>query len=74
MAVNIVEYICGDTDDQEGINILDIIFLINYKYKGGPAPEPLESGDVDGIPPINLLDAVYLINSIYKGGPDPVCQ
>ncbi len=73
MAVQIVEYICGDIDGIAGINILDVIALINYKYKGGPAPEPIESGDVDGIPPVNILDVIYLINSIYKAGPAPVC-
>ncbi len=73
MAVQIVEYVCGDIDGIAGINILDVVYIINYKYKGGPAPEPIESGDVDGIPPINILDAVYLINSIYKDGPAPVC-
>lgn len=74
MAINVVDYICGNVDGLEGINILDIVFLINYKYKGGPAPKPMASGDVDGIPPVNILDIVYLINSIYKNGPDPVCK
>lgn len=66
-------YICGDVDGVEGINILDVVFLINYKYKGGPAPDPEVAGDVDGIVPINILDVVYLINSIYRDGPDPAC-
>ena len=74
MAINVVDYICGNVDGVEGIDILDIVFLINYKYKGGPAPEPIESGDVDGIPPVNILDIVYLINSIYKDGPNPICH
>jgi len=74
MAVNAVGYVCGDIDGKAGINILDVVSIINYKYKSGPAPEPYESGDVDGVPPINILDAVYLVNSIYKDGPAPVCE
>ncbi len=66
-------YTCGDVDGLEGINILDIVFLINYKYKNGPAPDPLIAGDVDGISPVNILDVVYLINYKYKDGPDPAC-
>ncbi len=66
-------YICGDVDGAEGINILDIVFIINYKYKSGPAPEPLEAADVDGISPVNILDIVYLINYKYKSGPAPNC-
>ncbi|MCP4703006.1 MAG: VCBS repeat-containing protein, partial [candidate division Zixibacteria bacterium] len=69
MAVNIVDHLCGNTNGQAGIDILDIVFIIDYKYKGGPAPEPFEYGDVDGVPGINIMDIVYLINSIYKGGP-----
>ena len=64
---------CGDIDGTEGINILDIVFMINYKYKGGPAPSSLESADVNSDLYINILDIVYLINSIYKNGPAPNC-
>jgi hypothetical protein len=70
-------YVCGDIDGQEGIGILDIVFLINFKYKDGPAPDPLEAADVNaGMIPdgqINILDIVYLINFLYKDGPDPDC-
>jgi len=70
----LVYYTCGDVNDQPGISILDVVFLINYKYKEGPAPDPLIAGEINGIPPINILDVVYLINSIYKEGPDPICE
>ncbi|MCP4704242.1 MAG: PKD domain-containing protein [candidate division Zixibacteria bacterium] len=64
----------GEVDGKEGVNVLDVVLLINYKYKGGPAPSPLEAGEINGIPPINILDIVYLINFIYKDGPAPICQ
>ena len=67
-------YTCGDVDGLPGINILDIVFLVNYKYKSGPAPDPIIAADINGIPPVDILDIVYLINFIYKGGPDPICE
>ena len=68
-----VPYTCGDLDDDGLINILDVVFLINYIYKSGTAPDPLTSADVDGDSAINILDVVYLINYIYKSGPEPDC-
>jgi hypothetical protein len=64
---------CGDANDDNNINILDIIMLINYKYKGGVAPFPEESGDVNNDGAVNILDVVTLINYKYKGGPPPAC-
>jgi len=64
---------CGDINSDGNIDILDIVFLINFKYKGGPAPDPLNNANVDGIDPINILDIVYLINNLYKLGPAPDC-
>ena len=68
-----IDFACGDANDDGGINILDIVFIINYKYKGGPAPEIFESADVNSDTIINILDIVYLINFKYKSGPEPFC-
>ncbi len=70
---DVCDWICGDVDGVEAINILDIVYIINYKYRSGPEPDPMESADVDGIPPVNILDIVYLINFKYKSGPAPDC-
>ncbi len=66
-------FICGDANYDELVNILDVVFLINYKYKSGPAPLYLDAADVNNDLAINILDIVYLINFKYKGGPVPVC-
>jgi hypothetical protein len=31
-------YVCGDVDDNNVVNILDVTYLVNYLYKGGPRP------------------------------------
>ncbi|MGB2804904.1 MAG: dockerin type I repeat-containing protein, partial [Candidatus Zixiibacteriota bacterium] len=55
------------------VNVADVVFLVNYLYKGGDAPDPYWEGDVtcDGV--INVADVVYLVNYLYKGGPVPRC-
>jgi len=65
--------ICGDADDNGTIDVLDILYLINNKYKGGPEPVHPECCDVnhDGI--YNLLDIIYLIDFKFKGGSAPDC-
>lgn len=67
------EFLCGDVNCSESINLLDVTFLINYLYKGGPPPCVEDAADVNSSGGINLLDATYLINYLYKGGPEPNC-
>jgi hypothetical protein len=66
-------FICGDANNNEAVNILDITYIINYVYKGGPQPDPLEAADVNSDFTVNLLDITYLISYLYKGGPAPYC-
>jgi len=66
-------WMCGDVNADTLVNILDVTYMINYLYKGGPEPQPMESGDTNGDTDLNILDITYLINYLYKGGPEPVC-
>jgi len=72
-----VDLICdcepGETDSAYPVNILDIVYLINYKFKSGPAPSPYPScnGDPNRDCTVNVLDIVYLVNYKFKNGPVP---
>ncbi len=68
-----IAFVCGDAGGDGSINIADAVYLINYIFKGGPAPEPLDAGDANCDGDVNVADAVYLINYIFKGGPEPCC-
>ncbi len=70
---DVCDWICGDADGNKEINLLDIIFMVNYKYKGGPAPEYEQSCDVDNSGAFNVLDIAAMINFKFKGGPEPYC-
>jgi len=67
------EYICGDATGDGVIDLGDVLHLINYLYKGGPAPDPWEAGDANCDGGIDLGDILYLINYLYKNGTPP-CQ
>jgi hypothetical protein len=66
-------FICGDAGGDGEVNVGDAVFLINYIFKGGPAPDPLEAGDANCDGQVNVGDAVYLIAYVFKGGPEPCC-
>ncbi len=63
--------VCGDADGSAIISISDVVYLINYIFGGGPAPNPLPAGDGDCNGIVTISDAVYLINYIFAGGPVP---
>jgi len=63
-------YVPGDCNEDGIINVLDILFLVNYKFKEGPAPVHLNSADVNGDCIIDVLDILYLINFKFKNGPE----
>ncbi|KPL00796.1 MAG: hypothetical protein AMJ91_03230 [candidate division Zixibacteria bacterium SM23_73_3] len=63
----------GDVNGDRVIDLGDVLHLVSYLYKNGPAPDPLEAGDVDFDGDIDLGDLLYLVNYLYKGGPPPGC-
>ncbi|UCD17325.1 MAG: hypothetical protein JSV44_12890, partial [Candidatus Zixiibacteriota bacterium] len=66
-------YECGDANLDTSINLLDIVFIINYLYKGGPEPTYPHLADVNSSESINLLDVTYLIRYLYWGSAAPDC-
>jgi len=65
--------ICGDANGDELVNLLDITYLIDFKFKGGPEPEYPSCSNVDGVGGFDILDIVYFIDFKYKSGPEPNC-
>ena len=71
------EWICGDPNQDESINVGDVVFLINLIFHNGPEPEYQEAGDVNCDGGVNIGDAVYLGNYVFQpGSPEPCdsCQ
>lgn len=64
-------FMCGDANGDQTLNVGDAVYLVDYIFRGGPAPDPLEAGDPNVDLSVNVGDAVYLIGHIFKGGPPP---
>jgi hypothetical protein len=71
--VIICEYFLADANGDGTINVSDAVYIINYIFIGGPAPDPLLVGDANCDDTVNVSDAVYIINYIFIGG-DPPCR
>lgn len=65
--------VCGDSDNNGSVDILDIILLIDYKYKEGDPPLYMECSDVNNDTDVNILDIIDLIDFKFKSGPAPAC-
>jgi len=64
---------CGDANIDGDLNILDIVYIINFKYKAGPQPLSPDLCDVNNDSEINILDIVRLVNYLYKDGSSLDC-
>ncbi len=72
-ALRVVTHFPGDANNDWSVNVADGIFLINYVFKSGPAPDPLDYGDANCDAVINVGDIVKIINYIFSGGAAPGC-
>ena len=63
----------GDANYDGKLTVSDVVYLINYLFKGGPFPQPQLAGDANCDDKVTVSDVVYLINYLFKGGPAPGC-
>ncbi|UCD62779.1 MAG: M20/M25/M40 family metallo-hydrolase [Candidatus Zixiibacteriota bacterium] len=64
-------YVFGDADSSGAVDALDIIYLVEYFWSGGPPPADLNAADVDGSCQVDTIDLVYLVDYVFASGPDP---
>jgi Dockerin type I domain len=67
----IAQYVCGDANSDWLVNVSDAVYIINYVFVGGNAPEPPASGDANCDGTCNVSDAVWIINYVFVGGNAP---
>jgi hypothetical protein len=68
-------YVCGDiNNDGSGPDVADLVFLVSYMFKEGPAPEIPEAANVNGTgAELDVSDLVYFTNFMFKQGADLNC-
>jgi hypothetical protein len=63
----------GDANGDGVIDVADVVYLINYLFISGPAPDPFWLGDANCDEVVDIADAVYLRNYLFLSGPPPSC-
>ena len=61
--------LCGDIDGDANVTVGDIVYLINYIFKGGPPPNTISMADVNNDGRVNVGDIVGLINYAFRQQP-----
>jgi C1A family cysteine protease len=66
------QYVYGDANGDQTVGSGDVVYIMNYLFRGGSPPEFLAAGDANGDCSVNSSDIVYMINYLFRGGPAPV--
>jgi len=61
----------GDTNYDFVVSVLDLNFLVNRIFRGGPRPVTIQSGDLTLDFKVSILDLNYLVSFFFRGGPPP---
>jgi C1A family cysteine protease len=62
------QYVCGDVNADEIVDVSDAVYIVNFAFAGGPAPDPIEAGDVTCDLTVDVSDAVFIINFAFSSG------
>lgn len=63
-----------DNDINDIIDVSDLVYMVDYQFRGGPAPACLEEADLETpqTPPlIDVGDLVYMVDYQFRGGAAP---
>lgn len=61
-----------DDDPAEGITISDLMYLVDYMFRGGPEPACFDEADVDADDLVGIADLTYMIDYMFLGGLAPL--
>lgn len=68
-----IRYITGDMNADGLVNPEDVVLLLNYLFRNGPPPPPLEAGDFNCDGEVSPPDVVVMLNYLFRGGPPASC-
>jgi hypothetical protein len=64
-------FIRGDANKDDGVDISDSVFILNYLFQNGREPPCLDAADANNDTRIDISDAIWMLNYLFHGGPQP---
>ena len=67
-SIEVIGHRGGDINRNGRLDSADLVFLVDYIFRGGPSPEPIEAGDANYDGSVTVLDLLVLVDHIFRGG------
>ena len=64
-------FIRGDANKDDGVDISDPIFALQWIFNGARTPPCLDAADANNDTRNDISDTIWLFNYLFKGGPQP---
>jgi hypothetical protein len=64
-------FLRGDANGDLNVDISDVVWLLNYQFRGGPAPPCDDAADANDDGRLDISDAIFTLTFLFKRGPPP---
>jgi hypothetical protein len=64
-------FIRGSSNGDSEVNLTDVIFALNYLFRGGPAPPCEDAADSNDDGKLDITDSINLLNHLFQGAVAP---
>ncbi|MDH4033076.1 MAG: PKD domain-containing protein, partial [candidate division Zixibacteria bacterium] len=61
----------GDLNLDGSVDIADLLYMVDFMFRGGPAPEIVDAADVNGDCAIDIGDLTFFVEYFFGGGDKP---
>ena len=65
------EFIRGNANNDDRVNIADPVYMLNYLFVKGPTPPCLDSADVNDDGHVDIADPIKLVQYLFLEGDEP---
>ena len=65
------DFVRGDINSDDSVNIADAVFLLNDLFGDGAAPTCDDAADANDDGSTNIADSIFLLNQLFGNG-DPI--